>query len=185
MKPLPRVYWLVKEVSDTHGKKPIPKGKLVTLCNKTPSLAADFEGITFKFRMIRAAAYCGLTSTEIISLMAAWLSYHGQEYTIEEWRAWKRDVLIPAQDAARPHIAKRKAQHAAHMRQKRAEHRQEHPDKRRTATTTKILGALPGTIDEITAKTGLAAKTVDSALRRLVKAGNAVRKWRGYYDRFV
>jgi hypothetical protein len=185
MKPLPRVYWLVKEVSDTYGKKPIPKGKLVTLCNKTPSFAGDFEGNNFKPRMIRAAAHCGLTRTEIVSLMAAWLSYHGQEYTLEEWRAWKRDVLIPAQDAARPHIAKRKAQHAAHMRQKRAEQRQQNPDKRRTATTTKILESLPGTIDEIMGKTGLAAKTVDSALRRLLKAGDAVRKWRGYYDRCV
>jgi biotin carboxyl carrier protein len=179
------VYWLVKKVANTYGKKPIPKGKLVTLCNKTPSFAADFEGNTFRPRMIRAATHCGLTGTEIISLMAAWLKYHGQQYTVEQWREWKRDVLIPAQDAAKPHIAKRKAQHAAHMRQKRAEHRQENPDKRRTETATKILAALPGTVDEIIAKTGLAQTTVDSALRRLVKAGDAVRRWRGYYARFV
>ena len=119
------------------------------------------------------------------SLMASWLGYHGQQYTLEQWRAWKRDVLIPAQEAAKSHIDKRKAKQAAHMRRKRAEYRQENPDKRRAETTDKVLDALPGTVQEITAKTGLPAKTVDSALRRLVKAGNAVRKWRGYYARFV
>jgi hypothetical protein len=185
MKPLPRVYWLVKEVTDTYGKKAIPKGKLVTLCNKTPSFAADFEGHTFRPRMIRAAAHCELTSTEIISLMAAWLKYHGQQYTVEQWREWKRDVLIPAEDAARGHVAKRKAQHAAHMRQKRAENRQQNPDKRRTETAERVFDALPGTLDEIRARTGVMGTPLDSALRRLVKAGRAVRKWRGYYDRCV
>src|SRR5581483_1323230 len=95
----------IKAVARHNRVEPVPHHWLVTLWYYTTSFAGDYGRSNFNPRLIRAAAYCGLTKDHITMVMAAWLREHSRSYSPKQWQRWRKAVLEPMCTEAEPYRA--------------------------------------------------------------------------------